>query len=129
MKILAVDDEEDTLAFLKDLLTQAGHRVMTSSQGLEAMAAAQMEPFDVVLLDLMMPETDGYQVARFLSDNWNTSSIPVIVISCRRDEESKSFAKMFGCSRYLEKPFEPSQLLEALRDIDRGYGENVPLES
>jgi DNA-binding response OmpR family regulator len=125
MKILAVDDEEDTLLLLKDLLTEAGHRVVTASEGLEAMAAAQMEPFDAVLLDLMMPGTDGYQVARFLSDHWNTSSIPVIVITCRRDEESKSFAKIFGCVRYLEKPFEPAQLLEALRDIDSGHREEV----
>jgi DNA-binding response OmpR family regulator len=127
MRILVVDDEEDTLAFLKDLLAQAGHRVVTTSKGLEAMAAAQIEPFDVILLDLMMPGTDGYQVAQFLSENWNTSDIPVIVISCRRDNESKSFATMFGCARYLEKPFEPAQLLEALRDIDSGHREKVAL--
>lgn len=127
MRILVVDDEEDTLAFLKDLLAQAGHRVVTTSKGLEAMAAAQIEPFDVILLDLMMPGTDGYQVAQFLSENWNTSDIPVIVISCRRDNESKSFATMFGCAGYLEKPFEPAQLLEALRDIDSGHREKVAL--
>jgi DNA-binding response OmpR family regulator len=127
MKILAVDDEEDTLLLLKDLLTQAGHQVVTASEGLKAMATAQMEPFDAVLLDLMMPGTDGYQVARFLSDNWNTSSIPVVVITCRRDEESKSFAKVFGCVRYLEKPFEPEELLEVLRDIDSGHREEVPV--
>jgi DNA-binding response OmpR family regulator len=92
MRILAVDDEEDTLQFLKDLLTQAGHRVVAVSKGLEAMAAAQVEPFDAILLDLMMPGTDGYEIARFLSDTWNTSDIPVIVISCRKDEESKSIA-------------------------------------
>ena len=127
MKILAVDDEEDTLNFLRDLLTQEGHRVVTMSQGLEAMAAAQVEPFDVVLLDLMMPGTDGFQVARFLGDSWNASDLPVIVISCRRDEESKSFVKMFGCVRYLEKPFQPAELLEALRDIDSGHREKVAL--
>jgi two-component system phosphate regulon response regulator PhoB len=127
MRILVVDDEEDTLAFLKDLLAQAGHRVVTTSKGLEAMAAAQIEPFDVILLDLMMPGTDGYQVSQFLSENWNTSDIPVIVISCRRDKESKSFATMFGCAGYLEKPFEPAQLLEALRDIDSGHREKVAL--
>ena len=92
MNILAIDDERDTLLFLKDLLTQAGHRVTAVDNGVRAMAAVQIEPVDVVLLDLMMPGTDGYKVARFLSENWKTYEIPVVVLSCCRDDESKSLA-------------------------------------
>lgn len=127
MNILAVDDEKDTLSFLKDLLSEAGHRVIAVPNGMQAIAAVQIEPVDVVLLDLMMPGTDGFEVARFLSENWNTYEIPVIVLSCRRDEESKSIAKIFGCVRYMEKPFDPAELLAALTDIDRGQRDRVPV--
>ena len=127
MNILAIDDERDTLLFLKDLLTQAGHRVTAVDNGVRAMAAVQIEPVDVVLLDLMMPGTDGYQVARFLSENWKTYEIPVVVLSCCRDDESKSLARVFGCVRYFEKPFNPEELLSTLEDIDRGQREEVPL--
>jgi DNA-binding response OmpR family regulator len=125
MNILIVDDEEDTRRFLVDLISGAGHRVETANDGLEAMAALQISRFDAVLLDLMMPRVDGYQVLRFLSDQWTPVPLPVIVISCRRDEESRSYSKMYGCARYLPKPFEPRALMAALQDIDRGREEGV----
>jgi DNA-binding response OmpR family regulator len=111
---------------LKDLLTQAGHEVATASSGLQALAAVQMIRFDAVLLDLMMPEVDGYQVIRSMTDHWVKRRVPVVVISCRRDSKSRSLAKVFGCSRYLEKPFRPEELLEVLREIDLGREETVP---
>ncbi|HLY10920.1 MAG TPA: response regulator [Planctomycetota bacterium] len=125
MKILAVDDEEDTRRFLTDLLTQEGHDVVTASTGLEALAAVQIHRFDVVLLDLMMPEVDGYKVIRSMTDHWVNVRVPVVVISCRRDARSRSFARIFGCARYLEKPFKPEDLIEALRDIDQGRQQTV----
>jgi len=82
--------------------------------------------FDAVLLDLMMPEVDGYQVIRSMTGHWVNRRVPVVVISCRRDSKSRSFAKVFGCSRYLEKPFRPEELLEVLREIDLGREDTVP---
>ncbi len=126
MKILAVDDEEDTRRLLKDLLTQAGHQVFTVSSGLEALAAVQMIRYDVVLVDLMMPKVDGYQVIRSITDHWVNRRVPVVVISCRRDDRSREFSKIFGCARYLAKPFRPEELLQVLHDIDQGQEESVP---
>jgi len=125
MRILIVDDEEDTRRFIADLLSGAGYEVETASDGLEAMAALHLSRFDAVLLDLMMPRVDGYQVLRYLSDDWSTAPVPVIVVSCRQDEESRSYTKMFGSARHLRKPFEPRELLAALNDIDRGREEGV----
>ena len=127
MNILAVDDEKDTRSFLDDLLTELGHHVVTAGSAPEAREILQRDPVDVILLDLMMPGTDGFQFARYLSENWTTLDVPVVVISCRRDEESKSYAKIFGCVKYLEKPFDPTELLETLRDIDRGQSEKQPV--
>ncbi len=126
MKILAVDDEKDALRWMEDLLSQEGHQVLGVTSGLQALAALEMAKFDVVLLDLMMPEVDGYQVLRSMTDHWVRSRVPVVITSCRRDARSRSFAKIFGVSRYLEKPFQPGELLEALRDIERGREELVP---
>src|SRR5689334_13983502 len=129
MNILAVDDERDTRAFLSDLLTEEGHCVLTVSNALEAVAALEKVPIDVVLLDLMMPGTDGFRFAREVSRNWATSRIPLIAISCLSDEPSKACARALGCVRYFEKPVSPTELLEALRDIDHGGCETVPLGS
>jgi DNA-binding response OmpR family regulator len=127
MNILAVDDEKDTRRFLKDLLTRAGHTVITASSALEAMVHVQMESIDLALVDIMMPGIDGNQFAQFMSSNWNTFDIPMIVISCRKDDETKSWAKICGCVRYLEKPFNPGDLLDAIHDIDSGQGERAAL--
>jgi DNA-binding response OmpR family regulator len=127
MNILAVDDEQDTRAFLSDFLTEEGHCVLTAASAREAVDLLEKIPVDVVLLDLMMPGTDGFTLARNVSQNWTTSEIPLIAISCLRDEGSKASAKALGCLRYFEKPFSQSELLEALRDIDLGGRERVPL--
>lgn len=127
MNILALDDEKDTRTLLDDLLSGAGHHVVVAADAAEARAALKREPIDVVLLDLMLPGTDGFQFARFMSENWDTYGIPFIVVSCRRDEESKCNARILGCARYLEKPFEPFELIEAIGDIERGQQESVEL--
>jgi DNA-binding response OmpR family regulator len=120
-----VDDEEDALRWMEDLLKQEGHEVVGVGSGLQALAALDIAKFDVLLLDLMMPEVDGYQVLRSITDHWANSRVPVVITSCRQDPQSHSFAKILGVSRYLEKPFEAGELLGALRDIDQGRGELV----
>lgn len=119
MRILAVDDETDTLRFIRDLLAHAGHRVTTAQNAVEAMVHVQIAAFDLVVLDLMMPGIDGLQFAQFLSGQWNTFETPIVVASCRRDAEAKSWAKLNGCVRYLEKPFSPAELLEAVAQAER----------
>lgn len=125
MKLLAVDDDKDTLAFLKDLLTGAGHEVMTASNAFQALILVKIERPDAILLDIMMPGIDGHQLAESLSSQWQTFDIPIIVLSCRKDEESKSWAKLFGCVRYLEKPAGTAEILDALRAVEERQGEEI----
>jgi two-component system KDP operon response regulator KdpE len=126
MKILVVDDEDDTRQWLKDLLWHAGHRVTEAASGREGLDALEGGRFDLVLLDLMMPDIDGFEVIRSLTGYWTNMRVPVIVISCRRDRNSRSFARVFGCVRFLEKPFEPRQLFDALRVVEQGGGDLIP---
>lgn len=126
MNILAVDDEKDTLAFLRDLLVGAGHHVTTANNALEAMVHVQLRPFDLVLLDVMMPGMDGHQFGQFLSTHWQTFEIPIVILSCRTDAESKAWAKLNGVYRYLEKPLSPAELLEVVAEIERKRSKACP---
>lgn len=114
MKILAVDDEADTRRLYHDLLGASGHHVVTARDAVEAMTHLHLGGYDLILLDLMMPGIDGAQFAQYLSGHWNTFEIPVLVVSCRSDPESRSWTSLQGCRGYLQKPFSPSDLLEAV---------------
>ncbi|MBI2930336.1 MAG: response regulator [Planctomycetes bacterium] len=125
MKILAIDDEKDTLAFMRDLLTQAGHQVATASSAVSGLLLARVDPPDLVFLDIMMPGIDGHQLAQSLAGSWDTFDIPIVILSCRSDRESKAWAKLNGCVRYLEKPASPSEILKVVREVERER-ENKP---
>ena len=119
-RILIVDDEPDTLRLVRDLLVQAHYSVTAASSSVEALMHIHLTKFDLILLDLMMPGIDGHQLAEHLSSHWDTFEIPVIVVSCRKDAESKFWAKEYGCVRYLEKPFSPAELLETVGEYTHG---------
>ena len=118
MKILAVDDEKDTLRLLREILETAGHHVTTAASATEAMVHVRVSRFDLVLLDIMMPGQDGHQFAHFMSTDWKLFDVPIIVISCRTDAESKSWAKLNGCVGYIEKPFSPGDVLDAVSAVE-----------
>lgn len=119
MNILVVDDDDDARAYVKDLLVSAGHQVTAAASGVEALLHVELQRYDAVVLDLMMPGIDGFQFAEFMSSHWNTFEIPVLVVSCRNDPESRSLVKIFACAGYLSKPFSPAELLDALAAINR----------
>ncbi|HLY10916.1 MAG TPA: response regulator [Planctomycetota bacterium] len=114
MNILLVDDERDVRTLIHDLLVPAGHSVTMASSVLEAIVHVELRRFDLVLLDLMMPGIDGFQFAEFMSSHWNTFETPVLILSCRKDPESRSLARIYNCVGYLEKPFGPAELLDAV---------------
>lgn len=117
MRILAVDDEADTLSLVRDLLEADGHAVVTATSAAEALVRVQMDAFDLILLDVMMPGVDGHQLAQFLSNQWDTFEIPMVMITCRADRESHGWARLNGCAGYIEKPFAPSELINVVRRI------------
>lgn len=119
MNILVVDDEKDARVLMRELLTQSGHAVTLAADATEAMMHVQMLPYDLVLLDIMMPGIDGHQFAHFMSTHWNLFYVPILVVSCRTDARSKSWAKLNGCVGYIEKPFSPGDLLDAVRKVER----------
>ena len=112
---------------LEDLLRNAGHKVMTAASAVEALVLIRMYKFDLILLDITMDGFDGHQLAHSLSVGWETFDIPIFVISARNDPTSKSWAKLHGCKRYIEKPFSPVDLLDAIDDHVRRNPAEVAL--
>jgi two-component system, sensor histidine kinase and response regulator len=118
--ILVVDDNESNRVLLSSRLKRQGHIVQTASNGREALEAMAAEPFDLILLDIMMPEMDGYQVLEHLKGDPALRHLPVIVISALDDLDSVVRCVELGADDYLLKPFNPTLLQARIRSsLDR----------
>ncbi len=123
--ILVVDDTRANLRLLVEILTERGYKVRPAMNGQMALAAAQTEPPDLILLDIMMPEMDGYEVCRQLKADERTWNIPVIFISAIHEVLDKIKAFSIGGVDYITKPFQVEEVLArvqthlALRNLQR----------
>lgn len=116
-KILLADDEEDVKIVLGMFLETKGYDVCTAFDGLDAIDKAQSEKPDVILLDIMMPLIDGYEVCKKLKADPTTADIPVVMLSAASHAESVKKGIDAGAVDYLVKPFEPEQLEKLLDGI------------
>lgn len=113
--ILIIDDTPATLRFLADLLNKAGYIVRKVTSGEQGLAIAQLEPPDLILLDVKMPGLDGYRVCDQLKSNDRTREIPIIFLSAMHEELDKVLAFEAGGVDYITKPF---QIVEVLARIE-----------
>jgi diguanylate cyclase (GGDEF)-like protein len=111
--ILVVDDTIANLDILVGLLSE--YDVIDTASGREALDIVKEEKVDLILLDIMMPDIDGYEVCQKLKSNANTKDIPVIFITAKTDEESIEKAYSIGGSDYVTKPFRPKELLARVK--------------
>jgi two-component system alkaline phosphatase synthesis response regulator PhoP len=116
-KILVVDDEEDILHFLELVLREKGYQVATASSGHEALTRAQMEKPDLILLDIMMPQMDGWEVLKLLRVDDETSAIPVAMLSARTEAKDRVQGLQEGAVDYICKPFSLQDLLAKIDAI------------
>ena len=107
--ILAVDDKKENLDVILDILQDFD--VIPVMSGEKALAIISQENISLVLLDIVMPEMDGYEVCRILKSNPNTSSIPIIFATAKTDEQSISQAYAAGASDYVSKPLKRSEVI------------------
>ena len=115
--ILCIEDDAETRVLLKRSLEGAGMSVDTVWSGDKGVEAAMSGAFDCVLVDLMMPGMDGYQVIRTLKTQGLTGKLPVVVLTAREDEESRQRAKAAGADLYLVKPFEIDHLVDEISTL------------
>lgn len=114
-RILVVDDEKDVVELLKFLLEKDGYQVTTAYNGREGLAAATEQKPDLVLLDVMMPEMDGYTVQTQLLDNPATRAIPIIILTAK-GQLRDVFAMSANVKAYIEKPFDPKTLRAKIQE-------------
>jgi len=123
-KILVVDDEERIVSLVKAYLEQEGFRVATAGDGTEALIVARTETPDLIILDIMMPEMDGYEFMRLHRREQNT---PIILLTAKVDEDDKVIGLELGADDYVIKPFRPRELLARIRAVLRRVGETEPI--
>jgi len=117
--LLVVEDDEDILELVAYNLAKAGYRVTKAATGREALARVAEEPPDLVVLDLMLPETDGTEVCRRLKGDANTSAIPVVMLTAKGEESDVVAGLELGADDYITKPFSPQVLLARIRAVLR----------
>ncbi len=122
-KILVVDDEDDILHFLELVLREKGYDVVTASGGHEALTKAQLERPDLVLLDIMMPQMDGWEVLKLLRVDEETADIPVAMLSARTEAKDRVQGLQEGAIDYICKPFSLQELLGKIEAIFVQVGE------
>lgn len=116
-KILVVDDEDDILNFLELVLGEKGFEVVTASGGQEALTKAQLEQPDLMLLDIMMPQMDGWEVLKLLRVDQETAEIPVAMLSARTEARDRVQGLQEGAIDYICKPFSLQELLGKIETI------------
>jgi len=114
-KILIIDDEEDMANILSFRLDSLGYEIITANNGLEGLEKAQLEKPNLILLDIMMPKINGFEVLRRLKENPVTKYTPVIMLTGRGESESLFKAEELGSTDYIIKPFESQELLDLIK--------------
>lgn len=115
-KILVVDDEQGVLDLLVDNLSGDGYDVITATNGASALVLIYRERPDVVLLDLMIPVVNGYEVLRELRRNPTTKKLPVILLTAVSPAEGEQAAIQLGANHYMTKPWKVGSILKVIGD-------------
>src|SRR3954469_15372856 len=115
-RILVVDDEPRMIGFIRMNLELEGYQVIEAHNGLEALEAVRTQLPDVILLDVMMPELDGYETLRMLRE---FSSIPVIMLTAKGEENDRVYGLELGADDYITKPFGPRELSSRIKAVLR----------
>ncbi|MFW6097151.1 MAG: response regulator transcription factor [Chloroflexota bacterium] len=121
--ILIADDEERLVSLVRAYLNQEGFHVITARDGREALFVAREAKPDLIVLDLMMPEMDGYEFMRL---HRQEDDIPIIVLTAKVEETERVLGLELGADDYVTKPFSPRELVARVRAVLRRSGQSAP---
>jgi len=117
--IMVVDDEHRLVSLVQNYLVQEGFRVVVASNGRDALAVARREKPDLIILDIMMPEMNGYD---FMRQHRADRDTPIILLTARVDDEERVIGLELGADDYVTKPFRPRELMARVRAVLRRTG-------
>ena len=116
-KILVVEDEQDLLTLQSMLLSIEGYTVEGVMDGQTALDVVETMKPDLILLDIMLPEVDGFQVCRQLKSNEATCHIPIIILTAKKSKEDLIMGEQVGADMYITKPYKTSMVIEAIQKL------------
>lgn len=117
-RVLVVEDQEDNRVIIHKTLTSAGYEVIEALNGSQGVAMAQSEIPDIILMDIQLPEIDGYEATRRIKADSSLRKIPVIAVTSYALSGDEVKAREAGCDAYLSKPFSPRKLLAKIREFE-----------
>ena len=116
-RILVVEDTEDNRRIIRDLLGASGYALLEATDGAEGVELARRERPDLILMDIQLPEIDGYEATRQIRAIPELAGVPIIAVTSYALSGDEAKARAAGCDGYVAKPFSPRQLLAKIREF------------
>ena len=117
-KVLVVDDSDTERTNIKSIVSDTGCIVLSASSGLEAVEIAKNEQPDIIFMDIIMPDMDGYEATRKLNNDPSTRDIPIVFVSSKSQKADKLWAQMQGGKGYVTKPYTADKILSQLKSFN-----------
>jgi len=123
-RVLCIEDEPEMIELIRLILSRAGYEVLGAESGSEGLELLSEEKVDLILLDLMMPEMDGWEVYQRLKANEHTRDIPVIIVTAKAQRIDRVLGLyIVGADDYITKPFSPQELVRSIEQILRKHAQ------
>ncbi|MDD5748182.1 MAG: response regulator [Actinomycetota bacterium] len=119
IRVLIIDDDPGIIKVISLILETRGFETTEAKDGISGIEIAKRENPDVILLDIMMPELDGYEVIKRLKRDPDTWSIPVVFVTAKTTTEAMEMGTSLGASGYLTKPFHPEDLIAMIKEATK----------
>lgn len=114
-KVLVVDDSPTELAYIQSIVSDAGCLVLTATSGQEALTKAKAEKPDLIFLDIVMPDQDGFSTCRKLAGDTATKDIPVVFVTSKNQKADRVWAQMQGAKGYITKPYSSNEIVDQIK--------------
>ena len=122
--ILVIEDDPNALRFIEYILEQEGYKVSTASDGVEGLSKAQDEHPDLIVLDVMLPGLDGYEICYQLRQQLDTCALPILMVSAKARQDDKDIGLKMGADDYITKPADPSVIVAKVKALLNGKNQN-----
>jgi twitching motility two-component system response regulator PilH len=119
-RILIVDDSPSQLMGMKRIVEKLGHEALTAEDGAAGVEAAKAQKPDLILMDVVMPNLNGFQATRAISKEATTAHIPIVLVTTKDQETDKVWGMRQGAKAYITKPFNENQLIEVINSLLAG---------
>lgn len=117
---MIVDDSSALREMIAGLLSNAGMTILEAKDGIEAQQKLQASTPDLVVLDIVMPNMNGYELCRWIKNNPGTQNVPVVICSSKGEEFDRYWGMKQGADAYISKPFRPNEMVETVKQLLRG---------